>query len=96
MHTHVVAKEVNLNVFGIGAPIKQKDPQEFIVKTKGFVYTPKEKFTTNKIKYKIQQKGKGKHYLVIEETDARGTFINEKKWLLNYLMFGNGIPYPII
>lgn len=86
VHSQLFAREDISKFFGVGADIKQINQGEYLVKTKGekieegFVYTPKEKFTSKKIQYKIKLKGKGKHFLVIEETDARGVFIKEKKW----------------
>lgn len=75
--------------FGVGANIQEIGDGSFVVKTKGekaeegFVFTPKQSFTSTKISLQITLKGKGTVLLKISETDPRGRFIKEKSMEIN-------------
>ncbi|CAM5215751.1 Carbohydrate binding protein OS=Ureibacillus acetophenoni OX=614649 GN=SAMN05877842_106168 PE=4 SV=1 [Ureibacillus acetophenoni] len=70
--------------FGVGANVTEIGDGSFVVKTEGakaeegFVFTPKESFTSTKISFQITLKGTGTVLLKISETDPRGRFIKEK------------------
>ncbi|MER2057873.1 MAG: hypothetical protein ABTA16_03560, partial [Niallia sp.] len=71
--------------FGVNATVEKINQDEYVVKTKGekteegVVYTLTGDFSSLQIQPSINLKGNGKYLIVIQETDARGTFINEKK-----------------
>ena len=85
MQTHSLAADdkPGTQYFGVGATIQEVGDGEFIVKTEGkkseegFVFSPKEKFTTEKIQLQVTLKGKGTVVVRISETNARGQFIKE-------------------
>ncbi|KGR78624.1 hypothetical protein [Ureibacillus sinduriensis] len=71
--------------FGVGAVVQEMVEGEYLVKTEGakaeegFIYTPPNPFTKDNIKFLITLKGKGTVILKLEETNARGQYIKEKK-----------------
>jgi len=71
--------------YGVGATVQEVVEGEYLVKTEGakaeegFVYTPPEPFKEKNIKFQITLKGKGNVILKLEETNARGQYIKEKK-----------------
>lgn len=81
----LMAREESTKYFGVNATIEHVNQGEFLVKTKGekkeegLVFTLVGDFTSREIQPSINLKGNGKYLIVIQETDARGTFINEKK-----------------
>ncbi|TKC19282.1 hypothetical protein [Robertmurraya kyonggiensis] len=83
-HSVLAAETKKVEFFGVGATVTELANQEFKVETKGekegegFVHTPSAPTSTT-VKYKVTLKGTGNVYLKIEETDARGTFLNEVK-----------------
>ncbi|MEQ2525295.1 hypothetical protein EKG37_16565 [Robertmurraya yapensis] len=83
-HSVLAAETKKVEFFGVGATVTELANQEFKVETtgekegEGFVHTPSAPTSIN-VKYKVALKGEGKVYLKIEETDARGTFLNEVK-----------------
>ncbi|WP_449622872.1 hypothetical protein [Robertmurraya sp. Marseille-Q9965] len=83
-HSVLAAETKKVEFFGVGATVTELTNQEFKVVTKGekegegFVHTPGAPTSTT-VKYKVSLKGTGNVYLKIEETDARGTFLNEEK-----------------
>ena len=83
--TSFMAREEAPKYFGINATVEKINQEEYVVKTKGekkeegFVYTLPGEFSSLQIQPSINLKGNGKYLIVIQETDARGTFINEKK-----------------
>lgn len=80
-----MAKEEAAKYFGVNATVEKVNQEEYVVKTKGekkeegAVYTFPGEFSSLQIQPSINLKGNGKYLIVIQETDARGTFINEKK-----------------
>ncbi|SLL17713.1 Uncharacterised protein [Mycobacteroides abscessus subsp. abscessus] len=83
--TQFMAREEATKFFGVNATVEKINQEEYVVKTKGekkeegVVYTLSGEFTSLQIQPSINLKGNGKYLIVIQETDARGTFINEKK-----------------
>jgi len=81
----LMAREEGPKYFGVNATVEKVNQDEYAVKTKGekkeegIVYTLPGGFSSLQIQPSINLKGNGKYLLVIQETDARGTFINEKK-----------------
>jgi len=80
-----MAREEAAKYFGVNATVEKVDQEEYVVKTmgekkeEGFVYTLRGEFSSLQIQPSINLKGNGKYLIVIQETDARGIFINEKK-----------------
>ncbi|MGG0719706.1 hypothetical protein ABE096_19270 [Robertmurraya massiliosenegalensis] len=76
------AEITEIEFFGVGAVVTEQENEEFKVEPKGekaeegVVYTPSE-LTSTAVNYKISLKGEGEVFLKIEETDARGTFLND-------------------
>lgn len=70
--------------FGVGANVQELEDGSFLVKTEGveveegFIFTPKEPFTSTKISLQLSLKGEGTVFVMISETDPRGRFIKEK------------------
>ncbi|MFC7687178.1 hypothetical protein [Ureibacillus sp. GCM10028918] len=87
MSTHSLAAEDRPTIpyFGIGAIVQEVIEGEFLVKTEGtkeeegFVYTPPQPLTKENIKFLVTLKGKGTVILKLEETNARGQYIKDKK-----------------
>ncbi|HEO8418163.1 TPA: hypothetical protein VBX77_000123 [Yersinia enterocolitica] len=83
--TSFMAREEAAKYFGVNATVEKINQDEYVVKTKGekteegVVYTLTGDFSSLQIQPSINLKGNGKYLIVIQETDARGTFINEKK-----------------
>ncbi|MEH7235336.1 hypothetical protein [Bacillus sp. JJ1562] len=69
--------------FGVSATVMQVEDGTFEVKTKGaeenegFVFSPKGVKSGETIVFQVQVKGEGAVYLLVDETDARGTFLAE-------------------
>jgi len=86
MLPHALAAEDKPEIpfFGVGANVQELNDGSFVVKTEGekaeegFVFTPKEPFTTTQISLQISLKGTGTVLLKISETDPRGRFIKDK------------------
>ncbi|RFB17368.1 hypothetical protein DZB84_09885 [Bacillus sp. HNG] len=69
--------------FGVSATVVQVEDGTFEVKTKGeeenegFVFSPKGVKGGETIVFEVQVKGNTAVYLLVDETDARGTFLAE-------------------
>ncbi|MFS0821426.1 hypothetical protein [Bacillus sp. 1P02SD] len=69
--------------FGVSASVVQVEEGTFEVKTKGeeenegFVFSPKGVKGGETIVFEVQVKGNTAVYLLVDETDARGTFLAE-------------------
>lgn len=69
--------------FGVSATVEQVEDGTFEVTTKGeeenegFVFSPEGVKGGETIVFEVQVKGEGAVYLLVDETDARGTFLAE-------------------
>lgn len=85
--TNAIAAEDRPTIpyYGVGGVVQEVIEGEYLVKTEGlkaeegFVYTPPKPFTKENIKFLVTLKGKGTVILKLEETNARGQYIKEKK-----------------
>ncbi|WP_400243704.1 hypothetical protein AB3U99_21085 [Niallia sp. JL1B1071] len=83
--TPFMAREEVQKYFGVNATVEKVNQEEYVVKTKGekkeegFIYTLPGEFSSLQIQPSINLKGNGNYLIIIQETNARGTFINEKK-----------------
>ncbi|WP_042148618.1 hypothetical protein [Paucisalibacillus sp. EB02] len=76
-------EETKTKYFGVGATVEEVEQATFIVRTKGegtgegFVFTPEEINTDDKITFQVSIEGKGSVFIKLVEMDANGKYIKE-------------------